>query len=610
MITKNAWENWRFRIRGAVFLSFCAAAFAVFLAAGSYDRQTNGWYFHWLNSSILVETGVAGFSGGRAVNGQLHADFLEGFCRRNQGACPEFSRKARFHFRTLPLAAGSGTFVGLMGILFFFSRRGKKKDEEHRRGARSVEVKQLRRQLRKEKSAGDIELGGVPWPRDDEARGLLLAGSPGSGKSAAIHSILKVLRARGDRVIIVDAGGQFVEKWARSGDVLLNSFDARGVKWSPFAEGHEPWEIEALARSFYPSAEGTNGFFSDLAMQVFAGLLEQCRTHGIPNNHALAALAGGDVETIVAMLAGHPAQAVMSSGSPSTIGSILTNLNTGARGLRYLHPEAGADDFSITRWVKEGNGWMFISYELAQRAALSTILSAQLDLVARGVLGLQPDRNRRIWLIVDELPLLGKVESVTEFLTNGRKYGGCGILGIQVYPQLEEKYGREGAKVLLGCLPSQLILRTPDPETADLMSKLIGEREISRHTESEGRTEHGVSKNRQEQVTNSRVVMSSEIQKLPDMAGYLNLIGDRPVAKIKLTYPDLRDSGNPPFKPRQLPARQPFTLPPSVTNGQPAASITEPPKKPKGEAPAPKPEPAPAIKPVAQDDDWLAAAKE
>ncbi|GEM_PF-833897 len=600
MITKSWWENWRFRMKLAAFCGAAAAASASILPAVKANETARGWYFEYLKTSAMVESGFAEF-GGRARNGQPHADWLAGICGKYPEACQEFSESARRHFVIYPAAAGGGTVVSLLALFAYFGRP-KKKDEEHRRGARAVDAKQLRHHLRKEKS--DIVLGGVPIPVADEPRNLLLAGSPGSGKSVAINTILKVLRDRGDRVIVVDAGGQFVEKWARAGDVLLNPFDARGRAWSPFAEGDQPWEIEAMARSLVPPGEGSDAIWQDLAFQVMSGLLEQLRARGLATNEALAHFAAGaDAEALAEVLDGHPAKALVSSGSAATIGSILTNLTRAAAGFRYLHPEAGENGFSITDWVRgEGSGWLFLSYEIDQRAALKTIIASQLDLVCRAVLGLRPDDKRRVWLIVDELPLLGKVASIVEFLTNARKYGGCAVLGIQALSQNREIYGREGSQTMLACLPSQLILRTPDPETADMMSKLIGEAEISRHTESEGRTEHGVSKNRQEQIANTRVVMPAELQTLPDLVGYLNLYGDRPVARVKLEIPKLANSGNPPFKPRQLPPRRPFVMP----AGQAEASIRKPPEKKAAAAPEAQPVPAPTPTAAKQADglDW------
>lgn len=583
MITKSSAENWKFRVKVGVALTMAAAFSTTALTAKIYnDGEGQGWYYPWLKSAAYVKSG---WIGGR----ESHSEFLARFRARYPLAADAFEAKTEQIFKTYPLMAGGGALALFLGASVALGLRGRKREDEHRRGAQVVDAKQLRKALRKEPA--DIFLGGVPWPRRDETRHLLLAGSIGSGKTVVFKTILKAIRARGDRAIVVDAGGQFLKLFARQGDALLNPFDKRTKHWSPFAEGTQPWEIEAMARSLVPAGESSDAVWQDLAKQVLAGLLEQCRAHGIATNHALASLAAGaDAETIAKVLEGHPAHALMTSGSAATVGSILTNLTKAAAGFRYLHPEAGEKAFSVSQWVREGEGCLFLSFQVGQREALKQIIAAQLDIVARTVLDLPPDESRRIFLVVDELPLLGKIDSIVEFLSNGRRFGGCAILGIQALSQLRESNGRDRAQTMLSCLPSQLILRQPDPETAEAMSKAIGDAEVLRQNRSEGRTEHGVSKNQQEQVTNTRRVMASELVTLPDLQGYLRLIGDRPVARIKLEIPDTPDSGNPAFVPREMPARRPFALPAHLLKGKAAQS-------------EPKPAPEPT-KPADENLDW------
>jgi type IV secretory pathway TraG/TraD family ATPase VirD4 len=337
-----------------------------------------------------------------------------------------------------------------------------------------------------------------------------------------------------------------------------------------------------MARSLVPEAEGESKKWSDMAKTVVAGILEQCRVHGIATNHALASLTTrADPVMLAMLLEGHPAHAIIASGSPQTVGSIITTLVEAVSGLRYLNPDAGADAFSISEWIKRPNdkGWLFLPYQLGQREALKNLIAAQLDVVARTVLDLPENEQRRIWLIIDEAPLLGRISSLTEFLTNGRRFGGCAVIGIQAASQLIERYGREGAQTLLACLSSQLILRAVDHQTADMMSRQLGDKEVTRRNKSQGKNDHGgKSTNEAEQVATTRVVMPSELQKLKDLEGYFNLPG-MPVAKIKLEIPEVPAGANSAFIPREMPPRRPFVLPdhllPEIDDGHPHGSADE-----------------------------------
>jgi type IV secretory pathway TraG/TraD family ATPase VirD4 len=586
MISKNWWANWGFRVRVVLVSSTFAASAAAVIPAAQFHEESRGWYGSWLYSSVAVKAGLGEF--GQVEKLRLPpARFLESLCNSSPKSCDLYETKSKTYFVAYPAAAAGAVWLIFISLIPL-ARIRKKSDETHRRGMEVVEARDLRKLLKKEPA--DIYLGGVPWPRKDETRSLLMAGSPGSGKTVAINTILQAIRARGDRAIVVDAGGGFTERFARKGDVLLNPFDSRSAAWSPFADCNpaRPWEVEAVARSLVPAEEGSGAskIFADLAKTVLAGLIEQCHAKGIATNHALASLATcGNSAMLAAVLKGHPAHALVASGSPQTVGSILTNLGERGAGLRYLPPDAGANGFSIGDWVTNGDGkgdWLFLSFQLAQREALKVLIAAQLDIVARAVLGLPVAYGRRIWLIVDELPLLGKVDSLVEFLTNGRKYGGCAVVGIQGVPQLRERYGRDGSQTMLSCLGSQLVLRASDAETADLMSRMLGEHEIERVTHSTGKSDGGRSQNSQEQITNTRAVMAAELQNLPDLAGYINLVGDRPTARIKLEIPDVPTGVNPPFLPAAIPPRRPFVLPAHLLKD--AAAAPEPaadePKKP------------------------------
>ncbi len=562
MITKNWTDNWAHRLRIAFVLSFITAILAGGIPAYEWNKTTSGWYFSWLHARLLSKTPLGNYGLVAKLN-MPPRPWLRLVCDANPNICSLYVEKTDKFLMTYP-AIGAVS----MAALFFFlliamGSRRRQSNEQHRRGARVVEAKELQKLLRREPA--DIMLGGVPFPRRDETRHLLLAGSPGSGKTVAFNTILQILRNRGDRAIVIDAGGAFLQKFARQGDVLLNPFDKRSQKWSPFADATTTWEIEAMARSLIPPGEGSNKVWQDLAKTVLAGLMEQCAANGIATNNALAVLATcANPQVLANVLRGHPAESLVGSGSPSTVGSILTNLGEASAGLRYLNQDAGSGSFSIRDWVREGDGWMFVSFQVGQREALKHIMAAQLDVVARTVLDLLPDESRRIWLIVDEAPLLGKVNSLVEFLSNGRRFGGCAVIGIQAISQLRDAYGREGAATMLSCLSSQLVLRAADGETAEQMSKLLGEKEILRRTRSEGKTEQGSSMNEQEQITQTRAVLASQLQNLKDLHGYFNIVGDRPVASVCLQIPKIPDGVNQPFVAAQMPARRAFTLPASM----------------------------------------------
>src|SRR3546814_11515041 len=80
-------------------------------------------------------------------------------------------------------------------------------------------------------------------------------------------------------------------------------------------------------------------------------------------------------------------------------------------------------------------------------------------------MSMTPDRNRRLYCVIDELPTLQRLPSLGDFLARARKDGGCGILGFQSYPKLEATYGIQDAAAITGYCYTWVGLRATDTPT-------------------------------------------------------------------------------------------------------------------------------------------------
>ena len=90
-----------------------------------------------------------------------------------------------------------------------------------------------------------------------------------------------------------------------------------------------------------------------------------------------------------------------------------------------------------------------------------------------------PDQ-RRIWLIVDEAPRVGKVPSITDALATARSKGLRVVLGIQSLAQVREAYTRETATTWAGQTATKIICQTTSPDDQEWCAKLLGDREVDR----------------------------------------------------------------------------------------------------------------------------------
>lgn len=404
---------------------------------------------------------------------------------------------------------------------------------------------------RSRSSSGDLELAGIPIARKREVYHVLVAGATGAGKSVAIGQLLHQIRNRGQRVILLDTSGEYVARFYRPGiDVILNPFDARSARWTPWADIRKPADRLTLGESLFPrGANQKDEFWSISGSSVFAGLLERLDEWDAKRNTHLAYLAErlGPKE-LMDVLKGTVGERFVDAGAETTATNVCMTTAAHLRSFRFLldpspsveGKHAGAaEGFSIRRFVEEpSDSWLFLVMREEDHSVLRPLISLWLDIAITAVLSLPGEeeslpheQRRRLFVSLDELQALQKLPALEGALLRGRKKGLSVVLGIQSIKGVRAAYGRDEADALLGQPQTQLILRTPEEGTAQWLEAQLGKAEIERRSESQqiGSERGGMSV--QHSVTHEAVVLASEIQDLPDLRGFLKTVG-RPVTEV------------------------------------------------------------------------------
>lgn len=140
--------------------------------------------------------------------------------------------------------------------------------------------------------------------------------------------------------------------------------------------------------------------------------------------------------------------------------------------------------------------------------------------------------------MTEPLPTLQKLPSLSDFLARARKYGGCGILGFQSYPQLEATYGIQDAAAITGYCSTWVALRANDTPTAKHVSENLGQ--VEQVEANEGMSygvndmRDGVNLSRM-QVTRP-LVMHTEVTNLPNLMGFLRFGRSLPVVRFEDSF--------------------------------------------------------------------------
>ena len=442
----------------------------------------------------------------------------------------------------LQLSAG----VALSAAVGYFSGRALGRVNAsptlHVRGAMVAAARGVRARsgaVRARGRTATLTLAGVALDAATETKHFKVIGTTGTGKSTAIRELLGGALARGDRAVIADPDGGYLKHFRDSarGDVILNPFEPASVKWDLFGELAAPHDVEQLARSLIPDHEGPDRSWRGYARTFFSAVADQARAAGVSEVrelYRLLVIAGtSELKTLVA---GTPAQPFLEEHNGRMFDSIRSVTSSAVAALAYVARQEGGAPFSVRRWTRgavgveqgaQGRGVLFIPYRAGQIAALRSVVSAWMRLAIFEAME-RAEGEQRLWFVVDELDALGQIDGLKDALARLRKFGGRCVLGFQSVAQVSATYGAGEAQTLVENCGNTLILRCAGSEhggTSQFASRLIGEREVLRTSISRSRRPFELLPviNRSESPTVEAAVMASEIEQLPDLAGYLKL---------------------------------------------------------------------------------------
>lgn len=394
-----------------------------------------------------------------------------------------------------------------------------------------------------------LTLGGHHWPVELETLHLLVAGTTGAGKSTLIEELLDGIRARSERLIVCDPNGGYVRHFAQEGDRLLNPFDARSEGWSVFNELRADFDADRLAGSIVPAGHGETAPWHHYAQVLLAEVLRALvRSGETTTERLLHWCTNAPARELGALLAGTPAAGLFDEGADKALASTRFVLTAHLSPHRFIKPGG----FSLRDWLEREHGSLFMTWRADMQAALATLLASWADIVTNAVLTLPPDPARRVWMVLDELAALGKLNGLEAGLTLGRKHGLAVVAGLQSTAQLDRLYGRESATVLRACFRNLAVLAIAksDPATADELSRALGEREVLRQEVSRSTGASGQAESQSLRHAQERLVLPSEISGLPNLEGYLALAGAEPVRHLRLK-PRSRDNVTEGFVPEE-----------------------------------------------------------
>ncbi len=158
----------------------------------------------------------------------------------------------------------------------------------------------------------------------------------------------------------------------------------------------------------------------------------------------------------------------------------------------------------------KGKQILFLQVDTQKRDVVAPLLAALLHLIiARNF---AEPRKEPLVVSLDELPTL-HLDDLPKWINEFRSSGFCPILGYQNFAQLQHTYGRELSKAIFAACGTKVFFNPRDDETATLISRYLGEKEVQMFTKSTSTgMQHSTSRN--EQIQRVPLMTIDEVLKL------------------------------------------------------------------------------------------------
>jgi hypothetical protein len=336
---------------------------------------------------------------------------------------------------------------------------------------------------------GAVEQGialakGVSMPRQLETEHFLIAGGTGAGKTTILQSMMNGVIERGDKMLALDVKGDVTARLPTRNAALLSLDDERSRRWDLGLDVVSREDAEELTIELIP--ETSDPSWSAGARRVLACLVgylqdEYGRLSSSWSWIELERLLMSPIEVLYGtVLEREPATAVFldTSQDETRKQAMSFYLVLTANALPVVSAcarmgSAKGPGVSFRQWVAAGNASQVLILRQSQRYPELSATIARLGL--KFVADTAADRTSEttpapVWLMLDELPQIGKTPAVPRLAAIGRSAGIRLVVTVQSPAQLREIYGAEGTQHLLDNLTTKIVGRTSSGKTASEIS--------------------------------------------------------------------------------------------------------------------------------------------
>lgn len=364
------------------------------------------------------------------------------------------------------------------------------KGRQYLDGQEAIKAAQRLAQVEIKDSAEGVALSqDFNFSADRETTHTLIVGGVGAGKTTIAHHILRGIFKRNDKCLIVDWKGDFTSGYRGR---IFNPLDKRSLRWCVAQDVVSELDAQAFASQIIPDPTGNGDpFWANAGRSVLTALVIKCQktkpmtwTWADLYSEVVAGLPS--IQKAVGDYYAHALPNIAEAGKQSQ--GVISQIVAQFDGIRVL-AEAEKDDpeargFSVRRWLAgHGKGQIILRGSSENLRLCRGYISAVITSATAQLLDLPDSKARRVWLVADEFPKLGKCEAVPSLMAEGRSKGARVVLIAQDIAQIRNNYSADFVKSLKSMVGTIIVGRTSGGETAEMVSsQWVGTREIERLT--------------------------------------------------------------------------------------------------------------------------------
>ena len=431
--------------------------------------------------------------------------------------------------------------AALIILMGFFGYRGYKKNQKSlERGNRLIDIKKFIKLIYKRKEASDLLIHKLPLVKDSETTHLLVTGTTGAGKTNLINGLLPQIAERGNRAFIIDTTGDMVSKYynPERGDVIINPFDARSHDWDIVHECDHEFQYDNMSKAVVPQNNSqAEPMWRDASALTFSAALQKARRERISPKDLHTLLFHSTLKEYGEFFKGTDAFIYADPAGEKTTMSFRATLTTNVQFLKHLGKNR--PKFKISDWMKDytAESWVFVTANEDMIGTLNSLIAAMFSSATTMLMTKEESFDRRVWFVMDEIPAVQKLRALEPILSKGRKYGACVLAGLQGMSQFTDIYGHNGSKTILNLFNTKFFFRFNETEASEYLSRWLGEEEVEEFKENlsygANTIRDGVSLNEHKSI--KKLVLPTEILRLPNMQCYVMYPGDYPITKLTTT---------------------------------------------------------------------------